>query len=392
MPEPAELFLAIGGMLFLGMATDMLGKRTFLPRVSLLIVAGIAIGPEGLDLIPSGLAANFELVTTLALLMIGFLLGSKLTRDSFGQSGKAGVVISFTAAAGTALMICGGLVLLGIPVEIALLLGCIGSATEPAATVDIVTESGQRNPFTELLLMIVALDDIWGLILFSLALAGVSVIQGLDGIGSPLLAAGREIGGGIAVGLAVGLPGTYLTGRMKPGQPMLTEAMGLAFICGGLAIATETSFIVAAMVMGAVIANLANHHEYAFHEIENIEWPFLIIFFLLAGASLELHALLEVGMIGIGYMALRALGKIVGAAGGAELVRADSKIRNWMGLALMPQAGIAIGMALLAAETFPEYRDVILPVVIGATVVFEVFGPLGTRLALFVTRDAVTTD
>ena len=207
--------------------------------------------------------------------------------------------------------------------------------------------------------MVVALDDIWGLILFSFALAGVTVIQGLDSTASPLQTAAINIGGGAIIGLIIGLPAAYLTGRIKPGQPILAEALGLTFICGGLALWTETSFLIASMVMGATVVNLAQHHEYPFHAIEDVESPFLIIFFMLAGAALELGALLDASLLGFVYIVSRVIGKFLGAAGGAAISHTDAATGRWMGLALLPQAGVAMGMALVASTTFPEFRTVL---------------------------------
>ena len=163
---------------------------------------------------------------------------------------------------------------------------------------------------------------------------------------------------------------------------MLTEALGLVFICGGVAIWLNVSFLVAAMAMGATIANLARHHDYPFHEIENIEWPFMALFFILAGASLDIGMLQQLGLIGIIYILARVAGKLSGAWLGAHISHAGSATGRWMGAAMLPQAGVAIGMALLVAERFPGQRDTILTIVIGATVVFELLGPIFTRLSL----------
>jgi Kef-type K+ transport system membrane component KefB len=163
---------------------------------------------------------------------------------------------------------------------------------------------------------------------------------------------------------------------------MLTEALGLVFICGGAAIWADVSFLLATMTMGAVVSNFARHHEYPFHEIENIEWPFMAIFFVLAGASLEIGMLAELGLVGSVYLLSRATGKLLGAWVGARASHADRHVRRWMGMALMPQAGIAIGMALLTANRFPEYRQIILSLVISTTVCFELVGPVLTRMAL----------
>jgi Kef-type K+ transport system membrane component KefB len=387
MPENAQLVLSVGAILLLGMAAHELGRRTPLPRVSLLVIFGVIIGPGGLDVIPTLLAANFDLIATVALLMIGFLLGGKLTRDSLRRLGNGSIVISLIAAAGTAAVVCIALLLIKVPVPIALLLGCIAAATAPAATFDLVAESGTRSRFSELLLIIVALDDIWGVILFSFALAAAGVMNGTGDALSPLLHAARDIGGGTLIGLAIGLPAAYLTGRIKPGEPIVSEALGLALLCGGIALWTETSFLIAAMVMGATIANLASHHDYPFHAIENIESPFLIVFFVLAGASLELDALTAAGLLGLVYLVSRVVGKIVSAGVAARLVGAEPPVARWLGAALLPQAGIAVGMALVATNARPEYAPIILPVVIGATVFFEILGPIGTRLALAATKD-----
>ena len=192
----------------------------------------------------------------------------------------------------------------------------------------------------------------------------------------------RDIGGAIILGLLIGFPAAYLTGRLKPGQPILSEALGLVFVCGGLALWFDVSFLITSMVLGAIVANFAKHHQYPFHAIEGIDWPFMVIFFVLAGASLELKAVVEVGLVGTVYILCRIVGKLLGARIGCQCSRADQQTKSWMGVALLPQAGVAIGMALVASNYFPEYRQTLLPVVIASTIFFEIIGPVFTRLAL----------
>ena len=169
---------------------------------------------------------------------------------------------------------------------------------------------------------------------------------------------------------------------------MLVEALGIVFVCGGVAIMLDVSFLIASMVMGAVITNLARHHEYPFHAIEGIEWPFMVIFFVLAGASIELGAVREIGFIGIVYILCRATGKYLGAMLGSHCCKAGKETKQWMGIALLPQAGVAIGMALVASEHFPEYRQTLLSVIISTTIFFEIIGPVFTRMALQRARNA----
>jgi Kef-type K+ transport system membrane component KefB len=392
MPYTAEFLLSLGLILLLGLASDYLGRRTFLPRVTVLLAAGILVGEQGLDLIAPALAQHFETIANIALLMIGFLLGGQLTLPSLNRMGTTLLWVSLTAALASAGLVALVLGLLGLPLDVAILLGCIAAATAPAATTDTVIEAGSDTPFSRLLLAIVAIDDLWALFLFSFGLAFAALLNGDSNVSATLAHAGWEVGGAVLLGIALGLPAAYLTGRLRPGQPMLTEALGLVFTCGGAAVWLEVSFLITAISMGATIANLARHHEYPFHEIESIEWPFMAIFFMLAGASLQVDTVLGLGVVGLAYLFSRALGKVAGAWVGAQLSGASHEVKRWMGVALLPQAGVAIGMALLAANRFPEHAQLILSLVVATTVVFELVGPAFTRMALHRTNSTKTGE
>jgi Kef-type K+ transport system membrane component KefB len=383
-----QFLLSLGGILLLGMATDLLGRRTFLPRVTLLLIFGVIIGPEVLDLIPDFFTHRFELIAEMALLMVGFLLGGKLTKETLAQNGRRMLIISITAALTTSLIVLCGLSLLGLGFGLVILLASLAAATAPAAVVDVVMEVEDNSPFANLLLSIVALDDAWALLIFSISLSFVEIVNGSGVSFSPVLNITKELGGALLLGLCIGLPAAYFTGRIKRGQPILTEALGLVFLCGGLALWLEVSFLIASMVMGAVIANLAKHHKYPFHAIEGIEWPIMALFFVLAGATLDIDVLADIGFIGIAYILARTAGKVIGAWLGCIYSNSDKVTRRWLGLAMLPQAGAAIGMALVAANKFPEYHQVLLSIVISTTIIFELFGPVFTRFALSKFRQA----
>ena len=378
----ARLLIALGSILLLGLLASFVGKRTFLPRVTLLLLFGVVIGQHGFDVIPSPLADNFDEIAQIALLMVGFLLGGKLTRRSLDGLMWTALGISLVTALVTAVLVSLGLMLIGVDVVVAVLLGCIAAATAPAAVLDIVTETGAGGRFKDLLLSIVALDDAWALMLFGIGIAIAFPLYDESFNNGPFLMTLKHIGGAICLGFLIGVPATYLTGRLKPGKPSMTEALGVVFLCGGVALWFDVSYLIAVMVLGSTIANLAQHHDYPFHAIEGIEDQFMMLFFVLAGASLEVNLLLQIGTIGLAYISLRVLGKLSGAWIGGFLVKTDPVTRNWMGVAMLPQAGVAIGMALVAGSYFPEHRDLLLPLVISATVLFELVGPLFTRLAL----------
>lgn len=382
MQETAIIIITLGGLMLLGLVTDLLGRHTPLPRVTLLLAFGFTIGPSGIALLPEIEPQLFHLLSTVALVMIGFLIGGTLTRSSLKRHGRRVLTVSTTMVIVTAAIVAIGLMLLGVPVEVALLLGGIAPATDPAATADVVHETRAKGPFSDTLIGIVAVDDAWGLIAFTLMLAGVHLLDGQGGIGAVVLGGLRELGGALVLGTLLGIPMAYLSGRISAGEPLQAEALGMVFLCGGLALWLEVSFILAAMVMGAVVTNLARHHKRPFHAIEGIEWPFLVLFFVLAGASLKIDALWVAGFGMLGYLVLRVLGRLLGAWLGGALCRDEPAQRWWMGLAMLPQAGVALGMALVAMQRLPDVGVIIVPVVVGATVLFEIAGPVLTRLAL----------
>jgi Kef-type K+ transport system membrane component KefB len=382
MEEISITLITLGGLFLLGLVTDLLGRRTALPRVTFLLVLGFVVGPSVLDILPNLSGRWFPIVANMALVMIGFLLGGRLTFGALKRHGRSVLGISVGVAVITALVVLTVLLLVGVRPEIALLLAGIATATDPAATTDVVHELKVRGRFTRTLLGIVAVDDAWGLIIFSLMLAVALTLTGHGNAVEILVSASWELGGAIVVGIGLGIPAAYVTGRVQPGEPTLVEALGVVLLCGGIAIWLGVSFLLAAMVLGVVVANLARHHSRPFHSIEGIEWPFMILFFLLAGASLHVQSLADVGLIGAIYIVCRIVGRFLGVWVGGALSHAPPTLRRWMGMALLPQAGVALGMALVAAQHFPELGETILPVIIGATVLFEVIGPILTRRAL----------
>ena len=377
-----SILLGIGAMLLVGLATDALGRRTPLPRVTLMLLFGMVIGQTGLDLLPVALTRNFDLIADMALLMIGFLLGERLTRAELARAGRQVALLVLGESLGKAIFVLAALVAMGTPIALALPLAGIATASAPAATLDVIMEEGARGRFTDTIVEIVALDDVIGLLVFSLGLAAAMALEGHANGATPLLIAARDIGGAILVGVAVGVPGAYLSGRISAGEPLLVEALGMVFVCGGLALLFEVSFLFAAMSMGATVANLARHHEQPFHAIEGVEWPFMILFFTLAGATLEIHSLETIGVIGAVYLVARTAGLLGGCWAGAVLAGGGRTLRRYTGMALLPQAGVAMGMALVAANALPEHGQTLLSIVIATTIVFEIFGPVFTRRAL----------
>ncbi len=386
--ELRVIFLTLGALFLIGLIADQVGRRTRLPRVTLLLLCGIAVGRSGLDLLPTETSYWYEFLTIAALTMVAFLLGSSLSMKNLRKHGAMIMAISLAVVIVTIAVVGAGLWAIGIDPGLALLLGVIATATDPAATQDVIRQAKVRGSFAKTLAGIVAIDDAWGVLAFSLILILVGVLNGGEANGG-LLDAAWEIGGAVALGCVLGWPGAYLTGRLAKGEPLQTEALGVVFLCAGLSLWLDVSFLIAGMTAGAVIVNFASHHSRAFHEIEHIQWPFMILFFILAGALLDVSSLGKVGLIGFGYVFLRIISRIIGGWIGAVISGAPRVHRPWFGMALLPQAGVAVGIAMIAAEEFPIYSETILAVTIGTTVLFELIGPAATLIAL--RKTAATT-
>ncbi len=375
------ILVAIGVIFLVGLGLDKLGHIVHVPRVTMLILLGAFVGPPVLDILPSALSGTSEVYASTALTMVAFLLGGVLRSDILRTHGRAIVVVSLTVVVTSVAFVAVGLWACGVPLVLALMLGGVSAATDPAATSDVVRQEHATGRFATNLLGIVAIDDAWGLLAFSVILTTAGMLT--DGAsGEAILHGMREAGGAILLGAAIGAPAAILTGRVKPGEPTLIEALGIVFLCAGLAMSLGVSFLLTGMVCGAVIVNFAGHHERPFTEIERIEWPFMLMFFVMAGASLDVSELSQVGLAGLLYVVFRFAVRIVGGWFGALLAGLPPVERRLTGLALMPQAGVAIGMALVAGERFPEYAEPLLAITIASTIVFEVVGPILTQFAL----------
>lgn len=389
---PTDASQATLNIIFLGVIlsasifADTLACRTRIPRISILMLVGIGIafaqqvwpGDQNGDLL-GGLS---EPLIQLALVMVAFLLGSELKMDRLRNTGPLILVVSLSVIIGGGLLVGAGLLVLGFPLVVAVSLAAISVATDPAAVSESVRESGSTGKLPRLLLGIVAIDDGWGILVFGLSMAVLGWVLGGDGQ-IALLHAMWELGGAILMGIAIGLPAAWLTGRLRPGEPTQVEAIALILLLAGLSSLLGVSALLASMIAGSLVATLSHHHTRSFREIEHIEWPFLVFFFVLSGASIDLFKVDDAILLTVAYILLRVAGRVLGGylAVMFNRVKHQAVPRN-IGLALTPQAGIAIGLALLAAERFPEHHDTIIPVVVASTIIFELIGPVLVKRVL----------
>jgi Kef-type K+ transport system membrane component KefB len=378
----------LGALLLLGVASELISHRIRIPRVTLLILSGVVVGPPGLGWLPSLTREWYPLVSHVALLMVGFLLGRKLERRKLKSVGMPVLAFSVFEVLGAAVLVCVGTFLAGAPPSMALVLAGVAPASAPAAVMSVTKETASKGSFTDTLLGIVALDDAWGLVVFSLLVATAGAIAGSGGVFEALTDGGRELGGAILIGVGLGVPSALLLRWLRGMEPMQAEALGIVLVAGALSLWLESSFILAGMLVGATIVNLCPPDREPFQAVEALEWPIMVLFFVLAGAEADLTRLKDLGVVGTTYVFLRCVGLVAGAYIGGSIAGVDRSHRRWMGPAIFPQAGVALGMALVAGQRFPQIREDLLAVVIGSTILFEVVGPILTRLALIRVGDA----
>ncbi len=378
MSDISQNLTILGILLLTGFAAHAAGRKVHVPRVTLLLLTGLVSGPHFLHILPDKITNWFAFITHMALAIVGFLLGERFYGKDLKNTVAVFLGMSVTESVVTTVFVMIFVFAATGNIVLAVLLAGLSAATDPAATYDVVNEKKASGPLTNTLLGIVALDDAWGIVIFSFILVIIESVSGA-GHGGMLLFAGLwQIAGAVLLGALFGVPMAWLTGRIKRGEPTLLEAVGFIFLCGGIALYLEISYLLACMTLGIVVANRAKHHTKPFREIKGINESFLALFFFLAGYNLYLPSFLTLSSVVIIYVAGRVAGKFVGGCLGGMLTGAGTVIQKRIGLCLIPQAGVAVGMALLVAERIPDPGIQILQVVIASTIVFEIVGPVFT--------------
>ena len=371
--------LFLGAMLLAGYLAHITGPRIYIPRVTLLLIAGAICGPSVLGLMPQNVSEWFPFVAHMALAMVGFLLGENFVGKEIKEKGRVVLWVTVWETMLTAALVFVALAVVGAPIALALLMAGIAPASAPAAIFETVREGKFKGSLTDTVLGVVAIDDALGVLIFSILLVVAQAITGHGTHFSELLKGLWEVFGAVLAGGIVSLPMVWVTTNIREGEPTLVEAAGFVFLCAGLASILNVSYLLASMVLGAVVANRARENMRPFHVMEGIREPFLAIFFILAGFRFDLSKLVALGLVGVVYVAARTAGLVLGGRIAGKIVKAPKEVRSRVGWCILPQAGVALGFALLAREKLPEFGESVLPLIIGTTIVFEIAGPLIAR-------------
>jgi len=393
-----QILLSLGIIVVLGLYAGRFFEMIKIPHITGYLVAGIVIGPSVLGLISQESVIGLELITNIALGFIAFGIGSEILLKNLRNTGVQIVVITLLQAFAAVVFVMVGLLIFGAPLWQALILGAIATATAPGPIMMLTKKYRAKGPVTDTMLPLVGLDDAIGIVVFGVLLSvGFSMYSGgsagiVELMKVPLI----EIGLSIVVGGIIGLAMMFAIKMEKHESHEYSLIISIAGIILAVAISQigvfgqHLSIILTPMVAGMFFANtieLEKLHR-TVRTIDNFNPFILVAFFTIAGAHLDLGVLFNVSgssvaKFGIVYIVARIAGKMIGAWFGAVITKAHPNVRRWLGVTLLPQAGVAIGMANAASTTLKGEAGLsILTIVLAATVFYELFGPIGVKVAL----------
>lgn len=377
--------LYLGLLVLLGFGCAKLLKRLHLPAVTGYLLVGVLLGPSVLHVVGAETLSMLKPLATFCLATIFFLLGEEFKVAELRKLGRQFLCITAVQSLVTFALVTGLLVAFHVSLPIALLMGAIAGTTDPAATLVVIRELRARGELVQTLLSVIALNSLIEMLLFNVLMPIVELVhRGPAGFSwqSAIQGPAWEIGGSglLGLGLAFGLRGWCLTPHGRDNLKLPT--LGLILLGSGACEALHLSVLLVMLVFGAGVANLVPYKVPIFDVAKAMEGPLLVMFFTLSGANLQLAGLIGVGAVGIAYIAGRIGGKLLGASLGASLAGSGPVSRKFLGFGLVSQASMAIGLAFLVQEKFPDMAGPVMPMTLGAVVVFEVAGPLLTRLAL----------
>ena len=388
----ARVIISISAMLFAGFAMTRITNLLHLPNVTAYIVAGILLGPFCLHLVPDNVIEGMDFLSDIALAFIAFSTGEFFKLETLKRNGmKVMLVTVAEALMASVFVFIMAYFVLGIDLAFSIVLAALASATAPASTMMTIRQTGAKGDFVDTLLQVVALDDVVGLILYSVAISVAMAAESghmqLATVMKPILANICVLALGALFGVMLKL---FFRKRSKDNRLIVSIATLFAF-CGICAMA-DVSPLLGCMSMGMTYINLTED-EKLFRQLGYWSPPILLLFFVRSGLSFNLGALTDtlgasgsvpLLLVGLLYFAGRIAGKYAGAYVGALLAGKGKGVRNYLGLALIPQAGVAIGLAAMGARTLGgEMGETLQTIILASSVLYELVGPGCSKLALY---------
>lgn len=380
----AVIISSLAIILFTSFLLTRITKKFKLPNVTAYIITGILIGPYVLNIIPKNIINGLDFVTDVALAFIAFGVGKYFKLSTLKKSGSEVVIITLFESLVAAIVITFVMIFVfHLSVPFSIMLGAIGCATAPASTIMTIRQYHAKGKFVDTILQVVALDDVVALVAFSICAAVAQAMSSNIKLSPwvflmPIVTNLIAIIGGIVMGFI--LNKVISDRRSQDNRLIITIAIILAMT--GICSVLDVSPLLSSMALGAAYINLSNNGQ-LFKQINNFTPPILTIFFVLSGMKLDVPSLASAGVIGIVYFFVRIIGKYLGAYWGAKVCKSSEEIRKYLGLALIPQAGVSIGLAALGQRILPpEIGGLLSTIILSSAVLYELVGPASAKAAL----------
>lgn len=380
-----QVLLYLGIAMLAGLLMTRLTRLVRLPNVTAYLIAGVIIGPCVLGLISSDTVSSLSLITNVALGFIAFSIGDQFKMSTLKQIGKPAMIITVLESVGAVVLVDAVTLLLGFPPAMCITLGALAASTAPAATLMVVRQYKADGPLTRMLLPVVAADDATGLIAYSISIniANGFVNHTPFNVVNTLLVPLGQIVLALLIGAVFGFGISLACRFFKSHTNRMSFCIAAVFAAAAISDKYGLSSLLMCMAIGAVYVNMRNDAEKVLNSVDDWTYPLFMLFFVISGATLDLTSLPKVGLIGVVYIITRFAGKWIGSYIGAAITKQPAVIKNNIGFALMPQAGVAIGMATLASTQLGGgFGPQVLTVILSATLVYELIGPIATKSAL----------
>ena len=375
--------LYVSLLLLVGLTGGWLTSKINLPSVTGYILSGLILGPSVLNIITGDVYNSLGFVNELALGILAISVGTELHRDMIKRLGRDLTILSVANTLLSFALTTAFTYFLGLPITYALVLGALSMTVSPSGVVSMVKETRARGEMTQTLLGLVAFDNLITIIVFGIVVAFVTSVGNTDANNLTLiLSVFLDIIFAGLIGLGVGLFVAFFIRQMLPNDRLLVIIGAAILFNSGIATVLTLSPILINIVAGATITNLTNRRGLVSEVISRMDLPIFVVFLTLAGAHLDIAIFARVGLIGMAYIGGRLIGKVLGAFTASHVTSLSQKARQNIGLSLLPQAGIAIGLATIAEQSVPGAKGVLTGVVLTGVVFFEIVGPLILARAL----------
>lgn len=378
---------SLGLILLLALLAGHLVRAARIPEVTGYLLAGVVLGPSVLGWLSQENLGALSVLSEVALGLILFSIGAVFERSLFVRIGRQVMRLTLYESSLAAGMVTLGMLVMGQSWQVSFLLGAVAIATAPASTLMVIRENDAEGPLTDHLLGVIGLNNLLCITVYAIVAAAIDLTSpASSGFFHTLYRTGFtfmwQLVGSAALGFLLGLLLAKWSPHVTEGGEMLILLAGSILMCVGIARVLDLSPLVASLAVGATMVNLAERSRNLFTTLAGTDPPFYAMFFVLAGAELDVSLVPAMGALGVVYLFGRAGGKFFGARLGGKRLGLEVNVQRLIGYALLAQAGLAVGLTFAINARYPELAPVISTIVLASVAVYEVIGPISTRFAL----------